>query len=108
MVLSVCIITRDEEDNIVRTLESVKGIADEIIVVDSGSTDNTVALAESCGAKVLVAEWKGLAAQKNAALPKAAGEWTVRLAADEEVTPAVAPSIQERPNAPTPAAPCAE
>src|SRR5205807_3597599 len=52
MTLSVCIITYNEEANIRRTLESVKNIADEIVVVDSRSTDNTVALAQSLGAKV--------------------------------------------------------
>ena len=50
MTLSVCIITFNEEANIVRTLESVKGIADEIIIVDSGSTDATLALAQAHGA----------------------------------------------------------
>src|SRR5260370_5202274 len=104
MVLSVCIITRDEEANIVRTLESVKGIADEIIVVDSGSTDNTVALAESCGAKVFVEEWKGFAAQKNSALAKAAAEGIWSLDADEEVGPELAASIKKLLKAPQPAA----
>jgi len=104
MVLSVCIITRDEEANIVRTLESVKSIADEIIVVDSGSTDNTVALAKSCGAKVFVEEWKGFAAQKNSALAKAAGEWILSLDADEEVSPELAASIKKLLKAPQPAA----
>src|SRR5260370_13247818 len=94
MALSVCIITRDEEANIVRTLQSVKSLADEIIVVDSGSTDNTVALAKSCGAKVFVEEWKGFARQKNAALDKATGEWILSLDADEEVSPELAASIQ--------------
>jgi glycosyltransferase involved in cell wall biosynthesis len=104
MVLSVCIITRDEEANIVRTLESVKSIADEIIVVDSGSTDNTVALAKSCGAKVFVEEWKGFAAQKNSALAKAAGEWILSLDADEEVSPELAARIKKLLKAPQPAA----
>src|SRR5947209_5229300 len=94
MGLSVCIITRDEEANIVRTLLSVKNLADEIIVVDSGSTDNTVALAKSRGAKVFVEEWKGFARQKNSALDKATGEWILSLDADEEVSPELAASIQ--------------
>jgi glycosyltransferase involved in cell wall biosynthesis len=92
--LSVCVITHNEAANIVRTLESVKGIADEMIVVDSGSTDDTVALARSCGAKVFVEEWKGFAQQKNSALAKAAGDWTLSLDADEEVSPELAASIQ--------------
>ncbi len=68
MTLSVCIITFNEEANIMRTLESVQGIADEVIVVDSGSTDTTVVLAQARGAKVFVEPWQGFAPQKNSAL----------------------------------------
>src|SRR5215469_14625557 len=71
MTLSVCIITLNEEANIVRTLRSVKDIADEIIVVDSGSTDATVSIAQSFAAKVFVETWKGFALQKNSSLDKA-------------------------------------
>jgi glycosyltransferase involved in cell wall biosynthesis len=93
MPLSVCIITHNEEGNIARTLESVKGIADEIIVVDSGSTDATVELARKLGAKVFVEEWKGFAAQKNSAIAKASCDWTLSLDADEEVSAELAASI---------------
>jgi len=92
--LSVCVITHNEAANIARTLASVKGIADEMIVVDSGSTDDTVALARSCGARVFIEEWKGFAPQKNSALAKATGDWTLSLDADEEVSPELAASIQ--------------
>ena len=89
MNLSVVIITFNEEANIGRTLESVKPLlADgkgEVIVVDSGSTDRTVEIAKSYGAKVFVEEWKGYAAQKNSAIDKATGEWILSLDADEEV-----------------------
>ena len=89
MTLSVVIITYNEEANLGRTLESVKElVADgkgEIIVVDSGSTDRTVEIAKSFGAKVFVEEWKGYAAQKNSALDKATGDWILSLDADEEV-----------------------
>jgi glycosyltransferase involved in cell wall biosynthesis len=93
MTLSVCIITFNEEANIVRTLESVKGIADEIIIVDSGSTDATLALAQAHGAKVFVEPWKGFALQKNSSLAKATGDWILSLDADEEVSPELAQSI---------------
>ncbi len=89
MQLSVVIITFNEEANIGRTLASVRLlVADgkgEIIVVDSGSTDRTVEIAESYGAKVFVEEWKGFAAQKNSAIDKAAGDWILSLDADEEL-----------------------
>jgi len=94
MTLSVCIITLNEEANIVRTLKSVQGIAGEIIVVDSGSTDSTVALAKAHGAKVFVEPWKGFALQKNSALAKASCDWVLSLDADEEVSPELAASIQ--------------
>jgi glycosyltransferase involved in cell wall biosynthesis len=94
MTLSVCIITLNEEANIARTLESVRAIADEIIVVDSGSTDKTVALAQGRGAKVFAEPWKGFAAQKNSALAKATRDWVLSLDADEEVSPDLAASIQ--------------
>jgi glycosyltransferase involved in cell wall biosynthesis len=88
MNFSVVIITFNEEANIGRTLTSVKPlVADgkgEIIVVDSGSTDRTVEIAKSFGAKVFVEEWKGYAAQKNSALDKATGDWILSLDADEE------------------------
>jgi glycosyltransferase involved in cell wall biosynthesis len=93
MTLSVCIITFNEEANIVRTLESVKGIAGEIIIVDSGSTDATLALAQAHGAKVFVEPWKGFALQKNSSLAKATGDWILSLDADEEVSPELAQSI---------------
>ncbi len=89
MTLSVVIITYNEEANIGRTLASVQPLVTdgkgEIIVVDSGSTDRTVEIAESYGAKVFVEEWKGYAAQKNSAIDKARGEWILSLDADEEL-----------------------
>jgi glycosyltransferase involved in cell wall biosynthesis len=87
--LSVVIITHNEEANLGRTLESVQSLVSEgkgeIIVVDSGSTDRTVEIARSYGAKVFVEEWKGFAAQKNSVIDKAMGNWILSLDADEEV-----------------------
>ena len=89
MNLSVVIITFNEEANLARTLESVKPLVaegkGEIIIVDSGSTDRTVEIARSFGAKVFAEEWKGYAAQKNSAIDKATGDWILSLDADEAV-----------------------
>lgn len=93
MSLSVCIITLNEESNIGRTLQSVRDLAEEIIVVDSGSTDSTVAIAQSYGAKVFVESWKGFARQKNSSLAKAACRWILSLDADEEVSAELRVSI---------------
>ena len=99
MILSVVIITHNEEANIGRTLASVQPlVADgkgEIIVVDSGSADRTVEIAKSFGAKVFVEEWKGYAAQKNSAIDKATGGWILSLDADEEVDPSLAQEIDD-------------
>jgi glycosyltransferase involved in cell wall biosynthesis len=105
MRISVCIVTFNEEANIARTLASVKGIADEIIVVDSHSTDQTVAHAKSFGAKVFDEDWKGFAAQKNSAIAKATCDWILSLDADEEVSPELVASIQSlrKPGQPDPA-----
>ncbi len=84
-ILSVAIITLNEADNLARTLASV-GFADEIVVVDSGSTDGTVEIARTFGAKVFVEDWKGFAAQKNSAIDKCSGTWVLSLDADEELT----------------------
>lgn len=98
--LSVAIITYNEEDIIGRTLEAVKDIASEIVVVDSGSTDRTREIAESYGAKVYVEEWKGHVAQKNSALRKCTQEWILCLDADEVVSEGLKESIRNAINKP--------
>ena len=85
-MLSVAIVTLNEERNLPRTLASVS-FANEIVVIDSGSTDRTVEIAESFGAKVIVREWPGFAAQKNFAILQCSGDWVLSLDADEELTP---------------------
>jgi len=91
VTLSVVIITHNEEQNIARTLRSVEPLmrdpGGEIIIVDSGSTDRTVEIARSMGAKVFIEPWKGFAAQKNSAIEKAGGDWILSLDADEQVSP---------------------
>jgi glycosyltransferase involved in cell wall biosynthesis len=85
--LSVVVITHDEEANIAACLAAV-AFADEIVVVDSGSTDRTVQLAEAAGAKVLrTNDWPGFGPQKNRALVRATHEWVLSIDADERVTP---------------------
>src|SRR5579862_9526082 len=82
--LSVCMIVRDEEENLARCLESVKPIADEIVVVDTGSTDATVQIAESFGAKIGHFEWcADFAAARNAAIELATSKWVLSIDADE-------------------------
>ena len=99
MILSVVIITHNEEVNIGRTLASVQTLVTdgkgEIIVVDSGSTDRTVEIAKSYGAKVFVEEWKGFAAQKNSAIDKAKGDWILSLDADEELSDGLTKEVEE-------------
>lgn len=85
-LLSVAIITLNEEANLARTLASVR-FADEIIVLDSGSTDATCAIAKAAGATIFTEPWKGFAAQKNSAIGKCTGTWVLSLDADEELSP---------------------
>ena len=75
--LSVAIITLNEADNLRRTLDSVR-FADEIVLVDSGSTDDTIEIARSFGAKVFSEVWKGFALQKNSVIDKCGGTWGCR------------------------------
>ena len=97
VTLSIVIITYNEEANLARTLESVMPLVrdgkGEIIVVDSGSTDRTLEIARSFGAKVFIEPWKGYAAQKNSAIEKARGDWILSLDADEEVDAGLAEEI---------------
>ncbi len=82
--ISACVIVKDEEKNIGRWIQSVSGVADEIIVVDTGSLDATASLAGNFGAKVFVFPWKNdFSAAKNFALEKSSGDWIIFLDADE-------------------------
>jgi glycosyltransferase involved in cell wall biosynthesis len=92
--LSVITLALNEEHNIGECLETVKW-ADEIIVVDSGSTDRTVEIARRYTVKVLTVEWKGYGATKNYALKQTTGDWILWLDADERVPSALATEIQE-------------
>lgn len=92
-MLSVIIIVRDEAENIQRCLESIKW-ADEIIVLDSGSTDNTVELVQPYTQHVYRTDWQGYGIQKQRALEKATGNWVLNIDADEEVTDDLKKEIQ--------------
>lgn len=91
--LSAIIITKDEAANIGACLDTV-AFCQERIVVDGGSADGTVAIAEDKGARVAAHEWQGFGAQKNFALSLATGEWVLSVDADERVTPALAQAIE--------------
>lgn len=94
--ISVVVITYNEEDNIGRCLESVAGWVDEIVVVDSFSTDRTVEIAESYHARVIRHEFQGYMQQKNVALDAARNDWVLSLDADETVSPELADAIRRR------------
>lgn len=95
-LLSVIVITHNESANIEACLASV-GFAPQRVVVDSGSTDDTVAMAQACGAQVSVhADWPGFGPQKNRALDLAREEWVLSIDADERVSPALQQEIETR------------
>jgi tetratricopeptide (TPR) repeat protein len=88
--LSLCMIMRDEEEHLARCLSSVQGVVDEIVIVDTGSVDRSVEIAESFGARVLHEEWRGdFAAPRNTSIDAATGDWILVLDADEELVDGV-------------------
>ena len=93
-MLSVILITKNEAANIGPCLESVAW-ADECIVVDAGSTDETVSIARAMGAKVYEHDWPGFGPQKNRALDYAVGEWVFSIDADERVTPELRAELEQ-------------
>lgn len=91
--VSVTVITLNEERHLREALQSVAWAA-EVIVVDSGSTDQTVAIAKQCGARVFHNPWPGYGQQKNFAQSQATQPWVLNIDADERVSPALAQEIQ--------------
>ncbi len=94
--LTVTIITFNEEKNILRTLESVKPVAAEIVVVDSGSADRTVDICKSSGCRVISRDFDGYGTQKQFAVEQASNEWILSLDADEVLTREIAVEIREQ------------
>lgn len=93
MSLSIIIITKNEAERIDACLQSVAW-ADEIIVLDSGSTDNTVEKCQQYTDKIFITDWPGFGPQKNRALEKASGDWVFSIDADEHMTPLLADEIR--------------
>jgi len=94
MNLSVIVIVKDEEARIADCLSSVVDIADEIIIFDSGSTDNTIEICRQFTDKIFETDWPGYGKQKQRALEKASGKWVLSIDADERLTPGLADEIQ--------------
>lgn len=101
--LSLCMIVKNEATNLPRCLESVIGVADELVVLDTGSTDDTVAIAQSFQAQVHHYPWgNDFAAARNESLRYASGDWVLVLDADERLAPGIGPTLQQamqQPNA---------
>jgi glycosyltransferase involved in cell wall biosynthesis len=95
MKLSIAIISHNEEHNLARTLDSVVPIADEIVIVDSYSTDKTLEIAQRYNARIFQKEWNGFSEQKNALLEKCNGEWILFLDCDEVLSKELIESIKK-------------
>lgn len=100
MKISATIVAFNEERNIARAVASLLACVDEIVVVDSGSSDRTREIAAGLGARVIEEPWRGYAAQKNFAASAAAHPWILSIDADEELTPALAKEIAALKNHP--------
>ena len=93
MKISACLITLNEERNLPRCLQSVAPLVDEILVVDSGSSDSTLEKAQKYSARVVHQDWLGYVGQKNFALAQAQHPWVLSIDADEEISPKLAAAI---------------
>lgn len=92
--LSAAIVCKNNERSIGRTIESLKGLCDEIVAVDSGSTDRTIEMLEAAGAKVIRSAWLGHIKTKQMALEACGGAWVLCIDSDESVQPDLAASIK--------------
>jgi glycosyltransferase involved in cell wall biosynthesis len=89
MPFSIFLITRDEEARLGQVLDAIECLSDDVVVVDSESSDNTVAIAEARGARVFHRDWTGYGAQKRFAEDQCRHDWLLNLDADEVLTPAL-------------------
>lgn len=94
MKISFCLITLNEEQDLPRCLRSCAGLADEIVILDSGSTDGTERIAREFSARFSVQPWLGYVGQKNKVLSLAQHDWIFSLDADEELSPELREEIQ--------------
>jgi len=94
--ISIAIITKNEEDRISACIESLS-FADEIVVVDSGSMDDTVHIARSAGCRVIIEKWRGYAGQKQFAVDQCRNDWVFVLDADEQIPRETAEKLSEMP-----------
>lgn len=94
--LSVAIICRNSAATIGATLESVRGLADEVVALDSGSTDGTQAILEAAGARVVPVTWAGFGPTKQQATDACSGRWVLQLDSDEALDAGLRASIAER------------
>jgi hypothetical protein len=95
------LVVQNERERLTEALDSVS-FCDEIVVVDGGSTDGTVKIAEAAGAKVIENPWPGFAVQRNLALGHAGGDWVLEIDADERVSPRLRASIEQLTRTPDP------
>ncbi|MEB3280379.1 MAG: tetratricopeptide repeat protein [Lyngbya sp.] len=96
MSLSFCMIVKNEEENLSQCLQSVKGVVDEMVVLDTGSTDRSAEIAKEWGAQVYYFDWcDDFAAARNVALKYVTGDWILVLDADERLVPSIVPQIKQ-------------
>lgn len=96
MTLSLCMIVKNEADNLPRCLSSVQSVVDEMIIVDTGSSDETIAIAHSCNAQVYHFAWNhDFASARNVSLQRATGDWILVLDADEVLQADSIPAMQQ-------------
>jgi len=96
MDLSLCMIVKNEESSLPQALNSVKDVVDEMVILDTGSTDKTVEIAKEYGARVYQSDWcNDFSAARNEALQYVQGKWVLVLDADEVLTPSIVPELQQ-------------